>query len=121
MFFKVIGGVIIFCLIFLLIELKLILLVYLVVMKNKFVNFKNLLYCLCLGMDKGLKNFVDNYYILFIGCCIYYCYIVIVGFICVFIVSGGMFMGGLVKFVVNFKILYDFFCIFVEMNLLLFE
>ena len=41
-------------------------------------------------MDKGLKNFVDNYYTPFIGRYIHYRYTVIIGFICVLIVSGGM-------------------------------
>ncbi|HAU04270.1 MAG TPA: acriflavin resistance protein [Pseudoalteromonas shioyasakiensis] len=116
-FSKAIGGVIILCLVFSLIESKLILPAHLAAMKNKPANPKNPLHRLRLGMDNGLKNFVDNYYTPFIGRCIHYRYTVIVGFICVLIVSGGMFAGGLVKFVANPKIPHDFPRISVEMNL----
>ena len=116
-FSKAIGGVIILCLIFSLIESKLILPAHLAAMKQREPNSKNPLHRLRKVMDSGLKGFVDNYYTPFIGHCIHYRYTVIIGFICVLIVSGGMFAGGLVKFVANPKIPHDFPRISVEMNL----
>jgi len=116
-FSKAIGGVIILCLIFSLIESKLILPAHLAAMKHREPNPKNPLHRLRKVMDSGLKRFVDNYYTPFIGHCIHYRYTVIIGFICVLIVSGGMFAGGLVKFVANPKIPHDFPRISVEMNL----
>ncbi|WP_404339555.1 efflux RND transporter permease subunit [Pseudoalteromonas mariniglutinosa] len=116
-FSKAIGGVIILCLIFSLIESKLILPAHLAAMKNKPVNPNNPLHRLRSALDSNLKNFVDNYYTPFIGRCIHYRYTVIVAFICILIVSAGMFAGGLVKFVANPKIPHDFPRISVEMNL----
>ncbi|MEI8616787.1 hypothetical protein P4S63_02540 [Pseudoalteromonas sp. B193] len=60
---------------------------------------------------------MNNYYLPFVGRCIHYRYTVIVGFMCLFIVSAGMFAGGLVKFVPNPKIPHDFPRIDIEMNL----
>uniref|UniRef100_UPI00397FD034 hypothetical protein n=1 Tax=Salmonella sp. ZJJH19_0144 TaxID=3159615 RepID=UPI00397FD034 len=84
-----IGGVIILCLIFSLIESKLILPAHLAAMKVRKPNPKNPLHRLRKVMDGGLKRFVDNYYTPFIARCIHYRYTVIIGFVCVLIVSGG--------------------------------
>ena len=116
-FSKAIGGVIILCLIFSLIESKLILPAHIAAMKDRKTNPRNPLHRLRKVMDGGLSRFVENYYTPFIGHCIHYRYTVIIGFICVLIVSGGMFAGGLVKFVANPKIPHDFPRISVEMNL----
>lgn len=116
-FSKAIGGVIILCLIFSLIESKLILPAHLAAMKVRKPNPKNPLHRLRTVMDGGLKRFVQNYYTPFIARCIHYRYAVIMGFVCILIVSGGMFAGGLVKFVANPKIPHDFPRISVEMNL----
>ncbi|MFM9745983.1 hypothetical protein ACKI2C_51375, partial [Streptomyces brasiliscabiei] len=61
-FSKAIGGVIILCLIFSLIESKLILPAHLAAMKVRKPNPKNPLHRLRKVMDGGLKRFVDNYY-----------------------------------------------------------
>jgi multidrug efflux pump subunit AcrB len=116
-FSKAIGGVIILCLIFSLIESKLILPAHIAAMKDRKPNPKNPLHRARRVMDSGLKRFVDNYYTPFIGHCIHYRYTVIVGFLCLLIVSAGMFAGGLVKFVPNPKIPHDFPRINIEMNL----
>ncbi|TMO93881.1 acriflavin resistance protein [Pseudoalteromonas sp. S3260] len=116
-FSKAIGGVIILCLIFSLIESKLILPAHIAAMKDRKPNPKNPLHRARKVMDNGLKSFVDNYYTPFVGRCIHYRYTVIVGFICLLIVSAGMFAGGLVKFVPNPKIPHDFPRIDIEMNL----
>ncbi|MBQ4810081.1 acriflavin resistance protein [Pseudoalteromonas luteoviolacea] len=116
-FSKAIGGVIILCLIFSLIESKLILPAHLAAMKDKPSNPKNPLHRLRAGMDNGLKNFVENIYRPFIDKCIHYRYTVIVSFICILIVSAGLFAGGFIKFVANPKIPHDFPSIQIEMNL----
>ena len=116
-FSKAIGGVIILCLIFSLIESKLILPAHIAAMKDRKPNPKNPLHRARKVMDSGLKSFVDNYYTPFVGRCIHYRYTVIVGFMCLLIVSAGMFAGGLVKFVPNPKIPHDFPRIDIEMNL----
>ena len=116
-FSKAIGGVIILCLIFSLIESKLILPAHIAAMKDRKPNPKNPLHRARRVMDSGLKSFVDNYYTPFVGRCIHYRYTVIIGFMSLLIVSAGMFAGGLVKFVPNPKIPHDFPRIDIEMNL----
>lgn len=116
-FSKAIGVVIILCLIFSLIESKLILPAHIAAMNPRKPNPKNPLHKLRNVVDSGLKHFVKNYYTPFIGHCIHYRYTVIVGFICILIMSAGMFAGGLVKFVPNPKIPHDFPRISLEMNL----
>ncbi|NYR11110.1 efflux RND transporter permease subunit [Pseudoalteromonas sp. MIP2626] len=116
-FSKAIGGVIILCLIFSLIESKLILPAHIAAMSKRKPNPKNPLYRIRTVMDNGLKSFVSHYYTPFIGHCIHYRYTVIIGFMCLLIISAGMFAGGLVKFVPNPKIPHDFPRIRIEMNL----
>ncbi|MEJ2912781.1 efflux RND transporter permease subunit [Pseudoalteromonas sp. C12FD-1] len=116
-FSKAIGVVIILCLIFSLIESKLILPAHIAAMNPRKPNPKNPLHKLRNIVDNGLKHFVQNYYTPFIGHCIHYRYTVIIGFLCILIVSAGMFAGGLVKFVPNPKIPHDFPRITLEMNL----
>ncbi|MEL0632866.1 efflux RND transporter permease subunit [Pseudoalteromonas carrageenovora] len=116
-FSKAIGVVIILCLIFSLIESKLILPAHIAAMNPRKPNPKNPLHKLRNVVDNGLKHFVQNYYTPFIGHCIHYRYTVIIGFLCILIVSAGMFAGGLVKFVPNPKIPHDFPRITLEMNL----
>lgn len=116
-FSKAIGVVIILCLIFSLIESKLILPAHIAAMKPRKPNPKNPLHKLRNAVDSGLKRFVKNYYTPFIGHCIHYRYTVIAGFLCILIVSAGLFAGGMVKFVPNPKIPHDFPRISLEMNL----
>ena len=116
-FSKAIGGVIILCLLFSLVESKLVLPAHLAAMKNKPSNPKNPFHRLREKMDGALQSFVENQYRPFIARCLHYRYTVIVGFLTILIVSGGMFAGGLVKFVANPKIPHDFPRIAIEMNL----
>ncbi|PWS56140.1 efflux RND transporter permease subunit [Pseudoalteromonas sp. meg-B1] len=116
-FSKAIGVVIILCLIFSLIESKLILPAHIAAMNPRKPNPKNPLHKLRNAVDSGLKHFVEHYYTPFIGRCIHYRYTVIIGFLCILIVSVGLFAGGMVKFVPNPKIPHDFPRISLEMNL----
>lgn len=116
-FSKAIGVVIILCLIFSLIESKLILPAHIAAMNPRKPNPKNPLHKLRNAVDSGLKHFVEHYYTPFIGRCIHYRYTVIIGFLCILIVSAGLFAGGMVKFVPNPKIPHDFPRISLEMNL----
>ncbi|WP_409423322.1 efflux RND transporter permease subunit [Pseudoalteromonas sp. RW-H-Ap-1] len=116
-FSKAIGVVIILCLIFSLIESKLILPAHIAAMNPRKPNPKNPLHKLRNVVDSGLKHFVEHYYTPFIGRCIHYRYTVIIGFLCILIVSAGLFAGGMVKFVPNPKIPHDFPRITLEMNL----
>jgi multidrug efflux pump subunit AcrB len=116
-FSKAIGVVIILCLIFSLIESKLILPAHIAAMNPRKPNPKNPLHKLRNAVDSGLKHFVEHYYSPFIGRCIHYRYTVIIGFLCILIVSAGLFAGGMVKFVPNPKIPHDFPRISLEMNL----
>ncbi|WP_440055890.1 efflux RND transporter permease subunit [Pseudoalteromonas sp. T1lg65] len=114
---KAIGGVIILCLLFSLVESKLILPAHIAAMKNKPSNPNNPFHRLRELIDNSLKSFVENKYRGFVAKCIHYRYTVIVGFLTVLIVSAGMFAGGFIKFVANPKIPHDFPQIRIEMNL----
>ncbi|MFC3034554.1 efflux RND transporter permease subunit [Pseudoalteromonas fenneropenaei] len=116
-FSKAIGGVIILCLLFSLIESKFILPAHLAAMKNTPHNPKNPLHRMRDKFDAGLRYFIEQMYRPFVEKCVHYRYTVIVGFLSVLIVSGGLFAGGFVKFVANPKIPHDFPSISIEMNL----
>ncbi len=112
-----IGGVIILCLIFSLVESKLILPAHLAKMKMKPHNPKNPLHNLRDKIDSGLKYFVQNIYRPAITKAIHYRYTVFIGFISILMISGGMFAGGLVKFVSTPKIPHDFANVNIDMTL----
>ena len=113
---KSIGGVIILCLIFSLVESKLILPAHLAQMKLKPHNPKNPLHRMRERLDNGLKVFIENKYRPFIRKCIDYRYPVMWGFVGLLIISGGLFAGGFVKFVSNPKIPHDYANINIEME-----
>ncbi|MBE0363438.1 hypothetical protein PULV_a0878 [Pseudoalteromonas ulvae UL12] len=116
-FGKAIGGVIILCLLFSLVESKLILPAHIAKMKMTPHNPRNPMHRLRSNIDGGLKSFVENYYRPFIVKCIHYRYAVITGFVGILIVSAGLFAGGFVKFVSSPKIPHDFPAVRIEMNL----
>ena len=115
-FGKSIGFVVIFCLIFSLIESKLILPAHLAQMKVKKQSDKNPLDRLRRVIDGTLKSFIDNYYQPFITRAIHYRYTVLTVFLAILLVSAGMFAGGLVRYVGQPKIPHDFPRISIEMN-----
>jgi multidrug efflux pump subunit AcrB len=111
-----IGFVVIFCLIFSLIESKLILPAHLAQMKVKKYNHKNPLDRLRNVIDSSLKSFVANYYMPALQVCITYRYAVFMAFFSILIVCAGLFSGGIVKFIGQPKIPHDFPRITVDMN-----
>ena len=115
-FSKSIGFVVIFCLIFSLVESKLILPAHLAAMKVKKFNPKNPLDRLRAFIDTNLKNFINNTYRPTLEKLIAYRYGVLMFFISIVLLSAGVFGGGFVKFVGQPKIPHDFPSISVEMN-----
>ena len=115
-FGKAIGSVVILCLIFSLIESKLILPAHLVKMKMKAFNPKNPIDRLRAWIDVNLKKFIDNYYSPALAVFIEYRYAILMFFISLMLISAGLFSGGFVRFVGQPKIPHDFPRVTVEMN-----
>jgi len=115
-FFKAIGSVVILCLIFSLIESKLILPAHLVKMKIKEFNPKNPIDRIRLWVDTKLKNFIDNVYRPALTIFLNYRYGVLMFFISLMLLSAGLFSGGFVRFIGQAKIPHDFPRVNVEMN-----
>ncbi|WP_019027224.1 efflux RND transporter permease subunit [Colwellia piezophila] len=137
-FGKAIGGVVVLCLIFSLIESKLILPAHLVKMKPKVKNLKlkklkeygffwffqypldritQAVDKLRAVIDKNLKAFIYNVYRPALIVFIEYRYAVLMFFISLMLLSAGLFGGGLVRYVGQPKIPHDFPRITVEMNI----
>ncbi|XQW85570.1 efflux RND transporter permease subunit [Thalassotalea piscium] len=115
-FSKSIGFVVIFCLLFSLIESKLILPSHLANMKVKKFNPKNPIDRLRRSIDKGLKHFIDNVYQPSLTVFIRYRYGVFMFFISLLLISAGLYSGGILRFVGQPKIPHDFPRISIEMN-----
>jgi multidrug efflux pump subunit AcrB len=115
-FGRSIGFVVIFCLIFSLIESKLILPAHLVKMKIKAFNPKNPLDRVRAWIDQSLKYFIENKYRPSLALFLEYRYAVLMFFISIMLISAGLFGGGLVRYVGQPKIPHDFPRITVEMN-----
>ena len=113
---QAIGLVVILCLIFSLIESKLILPAHLAHMKVKAFNPKNPLDRLRAWVDSKLKGFIENSYSPFLAMTIKYRYAVVMFFISLLLITAGLFNGGLVRFVGQPKIPEDFPSIQIEMN-----
>ena len=115
-FGKAIGSVVILCLIFSLIESKLILPAHLVKMKMKEFNPKNPIDRVRRAVDTQLKRFIDNVYSPTLALCVEYRYAVLMFFVSLMLLSAGLFSGGFVRFIGQPKIPHDFPRIKVEMN-----
>lgn len=115
-FGKAIGAVVVLCLIFSLIESKLILPAHLVKMKVKEFNPKNPLDRVRRWVDIKLKGFIDNIYRPALTTCIEYRYAVLMFFISLMLLSAGLYSGGFVRFIGQPKIPHDFPRVNVEMN-----
>ncbi len=136
-FGKAIGSVVILCLIFSLIESKLILPAHLVRMKPKvnIIKLKKLneygyLWFIQYPLDRitkvvdklrgfiddSLRAFIENSYRPALGLFLRYRYGVLMFFISLMLISAGLFSGGFVRFIGQPKIPHDFPRVNVEMN-----
>jgi len=115
-FGKAIGSVVILCLIFSLIESKLLLPAHLVKMKITAFNPKNPIDRVRAWVDRQLKSFIDNGYRPALVLFIEYRYGVLMFFISLMLISAGLFSGGFVRFIGQPKIPHDFPKISIEMN-----
>ena len=111
-----IGFVVIFCLLFSLVESKLILPAHLVNMKVTEPNPKNPLHIFRTKLDNTLKSFIENKYRPFLKTAIHYRYGVMTFFISILLISAGMYAGGIVRFIGQPKVPHDFPRIVVDMN-----
>ncbi|WNC71632.1 efflux RND transporter permease subunit [Thalassotalea psychrophila] len=116
-FGKSIGFVVVLCLIFSLVESKLILPAHLARMKPKVFNPKNPLDRFRAFIDRNLRAFIENKYRPFLQKAVTYRYVVVCTFIAFMLICAGLFQGGLVRFIGQPKIPHDFPRIQLEMNL----
>jgi multidrug efflux pump subunit AcrB len=114
---QAIGFVVVFCLLFSLVESKLILPAHLANMKVDKPNPRNPMYRFRAKVDSGLKVFINKYYKPTLEKAIHYRYAVMMAFIGVLLISLGMFAGGVVRFVGTPKVPHDFPQIEIEMNI----
>ena len=115
---KTIGGVVIVCLIFSLIESKLILPAHLAHMKDKPYDptKANALQRFRDFFAEGIKVFIRNTYMPFLEKAIKHRYTTLASFLAVFILTIGLFSGGIVKFVFFPTIPSDFMFANVELE-----
>ncbi len=111
-----IGYVVVFCLLFSLIESKLILPAHIAAMKPKVFNPNNPIDRIRRAIDQGLKHFIEHIYRPALIKFIEYRWAVLMFFISILLLSAGLFNGGLIRFVGQPKIPHDFPRISIEMN-----
>ncbi len=111
-----IGFVVVFCLLFSLVESKLILPAHLAQMKVSTPNPKNPLYRLREKVDAGLKYFIEKMYRPTLERFIFYRYTVVAVFTGILIVSAGLYAGGVIRYIGFPKVPTDFPRITLEMN-----
>ena len=125
-FAKSIGFVVILCLIFSLIESKLILPAHLASMKAKTIVkpgsknpldwLRNIVNFLQNKVDRSLQGFIENIYQPLLSKVLVYRYTVIMLFISLLLVAAGLYQGGLVRYIGQPKIPHDFPQVKLEMN-----
>ena len=117
-FFASIGWVVTLCLVFSLIESKLILPAHLAHMKvvqygadtqNRFVRFQRF-------FSEGLHTFVDRYYLPFLDRCLKRRYLTLSVFVSMLILSIGLLVGGILRSVFFPDIMADFLQVSILMN-----
>ncbi len=111
-----IGFVVIFCLLFSLVESKLILPAHLISMKVKPINPKNPLDRARMAVDSGMKHVIENFYRPSLKVFLNYRYGVMMFFISILIIAAGMFEGGVVRFIGQPKVPHDFPRVEIQMN-----
>jgi multidrug efflux pump subunit AcrB len=117
-FMAPIGWVVILCLVFSIIESKLILPAHLAHMKvrhysedthNVFVRFQRF-------FSEGLHHVVDNFYAPFLNKCVKRRYLTVAAFVAMLILSVGLIIGGVLRAVFFPDLASDFLRVSVEMN-----
>ncbi len=111
-----IGFVVVFCLLFSLVESKLILPAHIAAMKPKVFNPKNPIDRIRRAVDNGLKHFIEHIYRPTLVKLIEYRWAVLMFFISILLLSAGLFNGGLIRFLGQPKVPHDFPRISIEMN-----
>ncbi len=117
-FFEAMGWVVILCLVFSIVESKLILPAHLAHMKirhydenthNPFVRFQRV-------FSEGLHTFVDRYYSPFLARCLRRRYLTLSAFVAALILSIGLVVGGILRSVFFPDIAADFLQVDLQMN-----
>ena len=103
-----IGWVVVLCLLFSLVESKLILPAHLASMKARTPNPKNPLHKFRSKVDAGLKYVISDLYRPGLDWALHYRYLVLAIFIAIIFVGVGLFQSGLVRFIGTPKIPHDF-------------
>ncbi len=111
-----IGFVVVFCLLFSLVESKLVLPAHIAAMKPKVFNPKNPIDRIRRAVDNGLKHFIEHIYRPTLVKLIEYRWAVLMFFISILLLSAGLFNGGLIRFLGQPKVPHDFPRISIEMN-----
>lgn len=111
-----IGYVVILCLLFSLVESKLILPAHLAHMKVNTDKTPNFLDNIRQTIDGNLKRFVVNYYKPFLTRSIHYRYSIFMFFTGILIICAGLFIGGVIRFIGAPEIPHDFPRIQIEME-----
>ncbi|WP_041522827.1 efflux RND transporter permease subunit [Gilvimarinus agarilyticus] len=111
-----IGYVVILCLLFSLVESKLILPAHLAHMKPVKANPSNLIYRVQTSVSNTLQGFIDRRYTPALQWALHYRYVVMALFTAVIFITVGMFAAGLLKFVGMPKVPHDFAIVKLEMN-----
>lgn len=115
-FSQSIGFVVIFCLIFSLIESKLILPSHLANMKLKEENPRSPLYKIRSRIDGSLKHIIEHFYRPALATCVHYRYAVIATFLSIVLISIGLVSGGFLRFINTPPIPHDFVTVEFEMH-----
>lgn len=113
---KAIGFVVVFCLLFSLVESKLILPAHLAHMKPFKSNPRNPLHRAQDWIDRRLQGFIDNVYKPVLSWALYFRYVIFAIFTGVIIVTAALFAGGIINYVGQPKVPHDFSRIEIEMN-----
>lgn len=111
-----IGYVVVLCLLFSLVESKLILPAHLAHMKPAKPNPRNIIYRVQTAVSDTLQGFIERQYTPALKWALHYRYIVMALFTAVIFITVGMFAAGLLKFVGMPKVPHDFAIVNIEMN-----
>ncbi|MCG7529909.1 efflux RND transporter permease subunit [Psychrobium sp. MM17-31] len=113
---QAIGYVVVLCLIFSLIESKLILPAHLAHMRMSNDQPSGFMHRVRSTIDGGLKRFVENSYRPILTKAIHYRYSIFMGFTGILIISGGLFGGGAIRYIGMPSVPHDFPRVSIEMK-----